>query len=135
MGVAKEPAQCLLVRLFQKRGILVDVGNREAKTEAARFDGVASCEGRERPEALFLAPEDFDEGKLSTDQQVCLHAGAGTILPGFLAAIARFGVGREDFCHQRGMADDFSRSSSAWIATHGDIGADPGVFRQVQRDS
>ena len=76
-----------------------------------------------------------DEGKLSTDQQVFLHAGAGTILPGFLAAIARFGVGREDFCHQRGMADDFSRSSSAWIATHGDIGADPGVFRQVQRDS
>src|SRR6266851_7374418 len=115
---------CSLVRFFQKRGILVDVGNKEAKAEATQFDGIAESESVERPEPLFLTTEDFDEGKLGTDQQVFLNAGAGTILQGFLAAITRFGGGREDFCHHRGIADDFLRASISRITTHRDIGTD-----------
>jgi hypothetical protein len=83
---------------------------------------------------LFLASEDFDEGIFRTDQQVFLYAGAGAILQGLLAAIARFGGGREDFCHQGGIADDVLRSSIAWITTHGHIGTEAVLLRQLYRD-
>ena len=69
-----------LVPLFQKRGVQVDLGNWEVETEAAQFNGIAEFEGVERPKTLFLAVEDFDEGKLRTDQQVFLDAGAGAVL-------------------------------------------------------
>jgi hypothetical protein len=60
------------VGIFLERDILVDSGDREAKAEAMEFDGIACSQRIERPEALFLAAEDFDEGKLRTEQQVFL---------------------------------------------------------------
>jgi len=67
---------------------VVEFSNREAKIETGQLDGIFRSEGVERPELLFLASEDLDEGKFRTDQQVLLNAGARTILQRLLAAIA-----------------------------------------------
>lgn len=122
----------LLCCLFQEGCILVDVCNREAQTEAAQFAHVTQSEGRQRPAPLFLASENFDEGKLGADQQLFLDARAATIRHGLLAPITGFSGWREDFRHERRRAHDCSRFPVSRIAPHGHSGADPILLGQLQ---
>jgi hypothetical protein len=117
-----------------KRSVVVEFSHREAQIEAGKFDGIIYSESVERPELLSLVSEDLDEGKFRTDQQVLLNAGASTILQGLLAAIARLGSRRKDFCYQARIADDFECASITTIPTDRHIGTDTVKLTQLHID-
>ena len=103
----------LLIRFLEQRSILVELSNREAKIETAQFDGIGSSQGVERPEPLFLAPENFNEGNSELISRYSCMLGQERYCKDFWPRSRASVVGREDFCHQRGIADDVLGSSIA----------------------